>query len=190
MGTSRSDPAVAASRCYPIHPWHARRRIDMRAIGREGWPADRLVGAFVAGGRPCTAPPTTGSSRSSLPSARPKGASGYPGDGANRWAAVHRSEAARLVALGLQKGAGGSPPARRRRTRRSRPRVRPSDRPRVRPARHLSRLTTPPATSAGSAPTSPRTEQRRAPRPMSSSAGRPPGPTLIEDLDSGAYSPR
>ena len=33
--------------------------------------------------------------------ARAKGVSGYPGDGTNRWAAVHRSDAARLVAFGL-----------------------------------------------------------------------------------------
>ena len=40
--------------------------------------------------------------------AREKGVSGYPGDGANRWAAVHRSDAARLVALGLAKAPAGA----------------------------------------------------------------------------------
>jgi nucleoside-diphosphate-sugar epimerase len=39
--------------------------------------------------------------------ARQKGVSGYPGDGTNRWAAVHRSDAARLVALGLEKAPPG-----------------------------------------------------------------------------------
>ena len=37
--------------------------------------------------------------------ARQRGVSGYPADGTNRWAAVHRSDAARLVALGLAKAA-------------------------------------------------------------------------------------
>jgi nucleoside-diphosphate-sugar epimerase len=40
--------------------------------------------------------------------AREKGVSGYPGTGANRWAAVHRSDAARLVALGLAKAPAGA----------------------------------------------------------------------------------
>jgi len=40
--------------------------------------------------------------------ARHKGVSGYPADGANRWAAVHRSDAGRLVALGLAKAPAGS----------------------------------------------------------------------------------
>jgi nucleoside-diphosphate-sugar epimerase len=39
--------------------------------------------------------------------ARDKGVSGYPGDGTNRWAAVHRSDAGRLVALGLAKAPAG-----------------------------------------------------------------------------------
>jgi nucleoside-diphosphate-sugar epimerase len=40
--------------------------------------------------------------------AREKGVSGYPGDGANRWSAVHLSDAARLVALGLAKAPAGT----------------------------------------------------------------------------------
>jgi nucleoside-diphosphate-sugar epimerase len=40
--------------------------------------------------------------------ARTKGVSGYPGDGTNRWAAVHRSDAGRLVALGLAKAPAGA----------------------------------------------------------------------------------
>ncbi|MET9486952.1 SDR family oxidoreductase [Nocardia sp. NPDC006630] len=40
--------------------------------------------------------------------ARAKGVSGYPGDGTHRWAAVHRSDAARLVALGLEKAPAGA----------------------------------------------------------------------------------
>jgi nucleoside-diphosphate-sugar epimerase len=40
--------------------------------------------------------------------AREKGVSGYPGGGTNRWAAVHRSDAARMVALGLAKAPAGA----------------------------------------------------------------------------------
>ena len=40
--------------------------------------------------------------------AREKGVSGYPGDGTSRWAAMHRSDAARLVALGLAKAPAGA----------------------------------------------------------------------------------
>jgi nucleoside-diphosphate-sugar epimerase len=40
--------------------------------------------------------------------AREKGVSGYPGNGTNRWAAVHRSDAGRLVALGLAKAPAGA----------------------------------------------------------------------------------
>ena len=40
--------------------------------------------------------------------ARQKGVSGYPGDGTNRWSAVHRTDAGRLVSLGLQKAPAGA----------------------------------------------------------------------------------
>ncbi|HEY2550272.1 MAG TPA: SDR family oxidoreductase [Streptosporangiaceae bacterium] len=40
--------------------------------------------------------------------ARAKGVSGYPADGTSRWAAVHRSDAARLIALGLRKAPAGA----------------------------------------------------------------------------------
>jgi len=40
--------------------------------------------------------------------ARDKGVSGFPGDGTNRWAAVHRADAAHLVALGLAKAPAGA----------------------------------------------------------------------------------
>jgi nucleoside-diphosphate-sugar epimerase len=40
--------------------------------------------------------------------ARRHGVSAYPGDGANRWSAVHRSDAARLVALALAKAPAGT----------------------------------------------------------------------------------
>jgi nucleoside-diphosphate-sugar epimerase len=40
--------------------------------------------------------------------ARAKGIAGYVGDGANRWPAVHRSDAARLVRLGLEQATPGA----------------------------------------------------------------------------------
>jgi nucleoside-diphosphate-sugar epimerase len=40
--------------------------------------------------------------------AHERGAAGYVGDGANRWAAVHRSDAARVARLALAKAPAGS----------------------------------------------------------------------------------
>jgi nucleoside-diphosphate-sugar epimerase len=39
--------------------------------------------------------------------AKEKGAAGYPGDGANRWNAVHARDAASLFRLALEKGPAG-----------------------------------------------------------------------------------
>jgi nucleoside-diphosphate-sugar epimerase len=40
--------------------------------------------------------------------AHQKAVSGYPGDGSNRWSAVHRCDAARMVVLGLEKAPAGA----------------------------------------------------------------------------------
>jgi len=57
---------------------------------------------------PCTAPATTDFIATKAAAARDKGVSGYPADGTNRWAAVHRTDAAHLVTLGLGKAPAGA----------------------------------------------------------------------------------
>ena len=108
--------------------------------------------------------------------AREKGVSGYPGDGTNRWAAVHRSDAARMVTLGLEKAPAGSRLHAVAEEGVATKRDRRGDRPGVRPARRLDRpRRRTRATSGGSAASSAWTSRPPAPRPGNSSAGRPPG---------------
>jgi nucleoside-diphosphate-sugar epimerase len=122
--------------------------------------------------------------------AREKGVSGYPGDGTNRWAAVHRSDAARLVALGLQKAPAG---ARLHAVAEQGVRTREI-------AEAIGRALDLPVTSIADddvqghfgwigtffamdlAATSAVTRELLG--------WTPTGPTLIEDIDAGAYSPR
>jgi hypothetical protein len=165
-GRRARSPRWAARRCSPIHSWLARRRMEMRAIVERGVHSVCLRFALTEHG---TA--DHGFIAVTLPSPARRASPATPGDGANRWAAVHRSDAARLVALGLQKAPActpspnkASPPARSPRQSAARSTC-PSPR---------SLPTTSPTTSAGSAPTWPWTSQLPAPRPKSSSGGRPP----------------
>lgn len=122
--------------------------------------------------------------------ARKKGVSAYPGDGTNRWAAVHRSDAARLVALGLQKAPAGA-------------RLHAVAEQGV-PAREIAeaigRAFDLPVTSI--APDDVQDHfgwigtyfamdlQATSIATQELLGWTPTGPTLIEDLDAGAYAPR
>ncbi len=122
--------------------------------------------------------------------AREKGVSGYPGEGTNRWAAVHRSDAARLVAMGLAKAPAGT---------------------RLHAVAEEGITTRDIATAIGRAFGLPVTSIDPADVPghfgwigtffgmdltATSAVTRellgwvPVGPTLIEDIDAGGYSPR
>jgi nucleoside-diphosphate-sugar epimerase len=122
--------------------------------------------------------------------ARQKGVSGYPGNGTNRWAAVHRVDAGRLVTLGLEKAPAGA----------CLHAVAEEGVPTREIAEAIGRAFDLPVTSIASddvqdhfgwigtffamdlSATSTRTRELLG--------WTPTGPTLIEDLDAGAYSAR
>jgi len=122
--------------------------------------------------------------------AREKGVSGYPGDGTSRWAAVHRSDAARLVALGLEKAPAGA----------RLHAVAEEGIPSREIAEAIGRTLGLPVTSIapddvqghfgfiGTFFSMDMVATSTATRELLGWA--PTGPTLIEDLDAGAYSPQ
>ena len=117
-----------------------------------------------------------------------EGRPAYVGDGANRWPAVHRLDAARLVALAVETRPPGTVAARHRRGGRPHPRDRRGDRPRprrrrsppsppgrrraLRLDRRVLRRSTPP---------------RRAQSRATLLGWEPTRPGLIADLDAGHY---
>jgi nucleoside-diphosphate-sugar epimerase len=122
--------------------------------------------------------------------ARQKGVSGYPGDGTNRWAAVHRVDAGRLVTLGLEKAPAGV----------RLHAVTEEGVPTHAIAEAIGRAFDLPVTSIASDDVQDHFGWIGTFFAMDLSATstvtrellgwRPTGPTLIEDLDAGAYSAR
>lgn len=111
-GRRARSPQWAARSCSPIHP--GRTSPDGDACHSS---SAACTACACASRPPCTAPPTTGSSRLSLLSPARRA----------------------LPATPVTVPTGGHPPARLRRRRRPHPRDRRGDRPGVRPARHLDR---------------------------------------------------
>jgi nucleoside-diphosphate-sugar epimerase len=122
--------------------------------------------------------------------ARRHGVSGYPGDGTNRWAAVHRADAARLVTLGLHKAPAGA----------RLHAVAEEGVPTREIAQAIGRAFSLPVTSIAAGDVADHFGWIGTFFSMDLSATStatrellgwtPTGPTLIEDLDAGAYSGR
>ncbi len=98
-------PVIEDDRHDPATPGHPRRDNESVALGL----ADRGVRVSII--RP--APSVHGKGDHGFVArlveiARERGTSGYVSDGANRWAAVHRLDAARLYRLALEQAPAGS----------------------------------------------------------------------------------
>jgi nucleoside-diphosphate-sugar epimerase len=98
-------PVTEDDRHDPSTPGHPRRENETTALGL----ADRGVRVSIV--RP--APSVHGAGDHGFVArlveiARERGASGYVADGANRWAAVHRLDTARLYRLALEQSPAGS----------------------------------------------------------------------------------
>jgi nucleoside-diphosphate-sugar epimerase len=98
-------PVTEDDRYDPSTPGHPRRENETAALGL----VDRGVRISVVRPAPSVhGPGDHGFVARLVDIARERGASGYIGDGANRWAAVHRLDTARLYRLALEQSPAGS----------------------------------------------------------------------------------
>ncbi|SDA31321.1 SDR family oxidoreductase [Sphingomonas sp. NFR15] len=124
---ARAIEAMGAVLAASARPMLVTSGLAMLAAGRLATEQDRspetlprrseaaAAAAAAAGARASTvrlAPTTHGAGDHGfvpflIEIARRKGIAAYVGDGANRWAATHRGDAARLYRLALERGAGG-----------------------------------------------------------------------------------
>ncbi|OON80081.1 SDR family oxidoreductase [Streptomyces tsukubensis] len=106
VATEKDGQAPASGETAPVEGGPSKRAANARATVAL---ADRGVRSSVV-----RLPPTVhgdgdlGFLPTLIATARDKGVSGYVGDGANRWPAVHRSDAARLFQLALESAPAGS----------------------------------------------------------------------------------
>ena len=98
-------PVTEDDRHDPSIPGHPRRENESVAIGL----AERGVRSSIVRPSPSVhGKGDHGFVARLIDIAREKGASGYIGDGTNRWAAVHRLDTAHLYCLALQQAPGGA----------------------------------------------------------------------------------